>query len=324
MKFESAQNIIRKKSAEVSPNAAIERVDQELLANGVLVERKLTDLDGEREIMGMFNRFKFSPPVSEHDIVFFSGFTNRVQNFESILPQIALDTDSSVHGLNELPGVRTGDALYDHERQFSPYKEQMSKAITVAEFAAYDGISDMDVIAHSQGAIESLIMAVTNPGLVKNMVLVNPAGIIPMTEKELTMQGLKEFVTGVGKGGEGATFDQKIADVIENFGVLKDSRATIADFSQNENMVDLIQSIREHGTKVGIIMTDQDKLFEITKMYDQLTDDKSVPLYDRLDGHKILAGNHGSILSQDNLHEITDLMTELRDREPQAPKSTFG
>ncbi len=312
MNFEFPKDIFTRNENQATPSPAIEKKKFSLLKNGVLYEKKKLDIDGEYgENMDMYQRITLTPSAPKNDVVFFSGFTNRAGTIIDELSIIADETSSRIHGLDELPGEEIGTRLYEHEEKYAQYGEQVRKAITVAEFARFDGIKNIDVIAHSQGAIESLIMADINPGMVKNIVLVNPAGIIPMSEKELSYNGIKEFASSMGKKG-GVPVYEKAIDVVSNYKMLEDSRLGISEFSKNEDMVEIIQRVRAQGTKVSIIMTDNDKLFNITKMREEFTKEPGSILDDKLDNYAILAGNHGSMFDKDNLQYIISMLKSSR------------
>jgi pimeloyl-ACP methyl ester carboxylesterase len=75
--------------------------------------------------------------------------------------------------------------LLDHPRRggkVDPREEypvdELRKALTIKEITKQDNIDQIDIIAHSEGAINGAIAASLDPDRVRNMILVNPAGLI--------------------------------------------------------------------------------------------------------------------------------------------------
>lgn len=56
--------------------------------------------------------------------------------------------------------------------------EELRKALTMQEIVRQEKIEKVDILAHSEGAINGAIFASLEPGKVRNMILVNPAGLI--------------------------------------------------------------------------------------------------------------------------------------------------
>ncbi|HEY6421963.1 MAG TPA: alpha/beta fold hydrolase [Pseudonocardiaceae bacterium] len=78
---------------------------------------------------------------------------------------------------------RTGGTVNPHE---SYPIDELRKALTIREIIKQEGIPQVDIISHSEGSINGAIAASLEPGRVRNMVLVNPAGLIGRD----TIQGL--------------------------------------------------------------------------------------------------------------------------------------
>jgi pimeloyl-ACP methyl ester carboxylesterase len=56
--------------------------------------------------------------------------------------------------------------------------DELRKALTIREIIKQEGIEKVDILAHSEGAINGAMAASLEPETVRNMVLVNPAGLI--------------------------------------------------------------------------------------------------------------------------------------------------
>lgn len=72
----------------------------------------------------------------------------------------------------------------DHPRRGGTVKTQadypideLRKALTIREIIKQEGIPQIDIVAHSEGAINGAIAASLEPKSVRHMVLVNPAGL---------------------------------------------------------------------------------------------------------------------------------------------------
>jgi pimeloyl-ACP methyl ester carboxylesterase len=80
--------------------------------------------------------------------------------------------------------------------------DELRKALTIQEIIKQEDMAKVDIVAHSEGAINGAIAASLEPEKVRNLVLVNPAGLIgkdtlPRLVGRFAMKNVQNFVNNI-------------------------------------------------------------------------------------------------------------------------------
>ncbi len=152
------------------------------------------------------------------------------------------------------------------------------------------GIEKVDIVAHSEGAIYAILTAYLFPEKVRNVVLVNPAGMIGKDSlprlmvgfsADLTKQVIKDLMNG------GPTFLLNGLKVLSK-NPLQAIKSVLA--IANSDIRDMLRDVREQGTKITVIATTDDIAFPMKKMQEALGGGD-------LDGLYSLPGSHNEYLT---------------------------
>lgn len=110
-------------------------------------------------------------PKSDVPVVIASGWSEG----SLVLKQTAEQLYNAGRQVIILDHPRRGGEVIPHQDHTT---EELRKALTIKEVVKQQNIHQVDILAHSEGAINAAIFASLEPGKVRNMVLVNPAGLI--------------------------------------------------------------------------------------------------------------------------------------------------
>jgi len=167
-------------------------------------------------------------------------------------------------------------------------------------FLKKKGIEKVDVIAHSEGAINSLIAALLKPGQFRNIVLDKPAGLIGKDSKialtgrfiKLLLQEaiarpilLTDSTSSIRAGTRTARY------IAENYHrVLKEMGAM-----SSGDITEMMTKLSEHGIKFSIISGVDDPLFPVNRQIRNMRQSNRVPpikgYYSVIGGHNELSIN---------------------------------
>ena len=159
-------------------------------------------------------------------------------------------------------------------------------------------IDKVDIVAHSEGAIFSVMAAYFYPEKFRSLVVINPAGMIG--EDNVVRLGVGFSADLVGqiiteakkeKPNEGQTAGGSL-DALGGIKVLaKNPRASIESVfaMANSDLRDMLISIKEKGVKVAVVAAVDDKAFPMEKIQETLG-------LEHIDGFYSVKGTHNSYL----------------------------
>ena len=93
------------------------------------------------------------------------------------------------HGIDTDPDFGTGDKTYA--------AAELRKAAAMLRTLEEKGVEQMDIVAHSESAIWTLIVATMHPEKIRNVVLIDPAGLI---DKDSTPRLATSFCLDIVQG----------------------------------------------------------------------------------------------------------------------------
>lgn len=147
------------------------------------------------------------------------------------------------------------------------------------------GVEKADVVAHSEGAIYTVLAAYLFPEKIRNIVLVNPAGVIGKDSlprlmvgfsADLTKQVIKDLMDG------GPTFLLNGLKVLSK-NPLQAIKSVLA--IADSDIRDMLRDVREHGIKISVIATTEDIAFPMKKIQEALGRGDIDGLYSMVGSH---------------------------------------
>lgn len=186
--------------------------------------------------------------------------------------------------------------------------------------AVIDNLGDfpkLDLIAHSEGAINATIFTLLNPNRVRSLFLLNPAGLIGKeTFLELALRYAKNIGFGFFKealiNNESRPTLTKAAIEATRY-VGKNTSRAIEDavaISQSE-ITDILKEIKSRGTKIYIIHSVDDKVFPMDMVQKELARERDI-----VDGFYSVRGNHEDMYTKPDVYINTiDAVLDKLDKE---------
>ena len=292
---------------EKLPNGNGEEVitSEKTFENGVKGVWKDVDFDGPRDGSGNYEVLNFSPESETTDkTVYFAGFTSRAGMYPESLAEFSKEADTHLTTLDRLSGLEIGPIRYPQEEHIP--ETQLSKILAIQQILDHEKLEETDVIAHSEGSIHAITSAFLFPDRFKNILLMNPAGIIPMSPIELALSGAQE---GKVRAIENRTEKEdlswsRVKELMRNALMLYRSVNSISDVSEEGLMMEMIKEIRSRGVKVGVLYTDRDKLFPKDKLENAITNNGEYEMEDMFDHIQLETGDHGDMLKPHEMKEI--------------------
>jgi len=196
-------------------------------------------------------------------------------------------------------------------------EEELRKAQLLLKTLEQKGIERVDVIAHSEGAINSLIAALMNPGQFRNIILDKPAGFIGKDTKaalagrfiKLLLQEaiarpilLTDPTNSIRAGARTARY---IAENPQR--VLKEMDAlTSADITE------MIKMLSGQGVKFSVISGVDDPLFPVRRQIKNMRESGNVP---PIIGYYSVVGGHNKLSIDAKRHAARtfEALENLRD-----------
>lgn len=191
-------------------------------------------------------------------------------------------------------------AYADPEISSSAY--QTGKAMSHMETLDHQGVQKVDAVGHSEGALNLLIAAALHPERFRNLVLINPAGLIGDDSFLETFKRFSENKVLVKKQAAEnpeikKTDDESKRERAVNF--LKNILKTYeSSKSVSEAQIEsLLMLVKQEGVGVSIIHTVDDQLFPMERVQ-HMTErarratGKEVKSKDLLDGFYSVQGGH--------------------------------
>ena len=175
---------------------------------------------------------------------------------------------------------------------------ELRKMTALVKTIEEKGVDKVDIVAHSEGAVFSVMAAYFYPEKFRSLVLVNPAGMIG--EDNVVRLGvgfsadlIKQIITEAKKEkpNEGQTTGGSL-DALGGIKVLaQNPRASVESVfaMANSDLREMLISIREKGIKVAVVAGVDDGAFPIEKMQ------KTLGL-EHVDGFYSVKGTHNSYL----------------------------
>jgi len=178
--------------------------------------------------------------------------------------------------------------------------EEVRKAAAMLEFIDAKGFEKVDVLAHSEGAIYTLLAATVAPEKFRSIVISNPAG---MVGKDNLLKFVLRSMRGVGEPGTAFPGEKyKTPKELEKGGgvlgyVLSRPREALGDFVAitKSDVFRLLKGLHEKDVRIAVMAAVEDKMFQMRDLQ------KAFGKGGEIDGFLSVRGGHTEIL--DHPHE---------------------
>ncbi|MBP6882664.1 MAG: alpha/beta hydrolase [Candidatus Levybacteria bacterium] len=187
---------------------------------------------------------------------------------------------------------------------------------------AKDDIDKFDIVAHSEGAVNALIAASFVPERVRNIVLVNPAGLIGQdTFLRLSTSFSKAIGQDMIRSIQSLRSTQRRGEFIRNFG--NTTLETAKYVSQNplralsevrylvkSDTSDLVKQLTDTGINIGILANWDDPVFPEPRMREMLEGQDIAQFH-------TIAGGHNALNTTPRVHitEAVEMLERMRVRD---------
>lgn len=165
---------------------------------------------------------------------------------------------------------------------FDPSKEdEVRKAIALLKVLNHEGLSSVNAIAHSAGAVDAAIAALIDPERIKNIVFFCPAGLVDKNRRRL-LSGLRKHVTHTGSESDWLSEAKRrpLSALAEGLGLM------------GVDIHKLIRALHENGVGLFVVSGDEDPIFPTDVIMNFMKKDIDEGL---IDGFATFKGGHGNI-----------------------------
>lgn len=191
------------------------------------------------------------------------------------------------------------------EEEMEKYpEEELRKAYNILEVLEEKGIDKVDVVAHSEGAINVTIAATLHPEKFRNIVYFAPAGLIGKDKFTRLMKGfaaqekraesMEDYPISAGEEETKATAKKYGKPYFWNNPVR--SIKEVLNVS-NSQIHEMIRNLHEQGIGIIVISPMDDPVFPMAKMAE-------VAKIDTMDLFAVTRGGHGGIGDQPELFTV--------------------
>ena len=241
-------------------------------------------------------------PKTETPVLIAPGYGATMDSFKPGM-EILVEKNRRVISLNHpRRGGTVPDSLNEEVEKYP--REELRKAQTILGLIEQKNIEKIDVIAHSEGAINVAIAAMLHPEKFRNIVFYAPAGLIG---NDNLFRLIKGAIAGSKRPESISKFP--VTEAEKNYLA---STANITSEYQNKNLVravkevlaisrvqiqEMLKYLREKGVKVVAIAAVDDTLFPMEKMQK----DRNVTT-DFVDGFLSVRGGHIQIQTHPELY----------------------
>jgi pimeloyl-ACP methyl ester carboxylesterase len=226
---------------------------------------------------------------TEIPIVFAPGWGETPETFKDSI-RVMVDLQ---HRVLSLEHARNGEDIDTNEIERKYPADELRKAFALLDVLTKRGIERIDVIAHSEGAINTVIAAALQPEKFRNIVLVGPGGLIgedkfPKLFGRYSVGVIRDIVSTISDPEIGRSV---FRDNVERARyILKNIPLSISEGVGISNS-DIHETLRElHDLGIGIVVIHgiDDPVFPMDRI-------QEVVNTDQLDGFYSVKGGHSEI-----------------------------
>ena len=184
------------------------------------------------------------------------------------------DTLETISGLGRRVVAINDPRLEEVEPRDGHPKSQYNRSVALTDCLMEKGITLVDVIAHSEGAIPTIIAALNNPDRFRSIVFVDPVGLIDKHSSVLL--GARYAGMLAKDAARMAKSPRKILNLLRaaNEGgksFASNPKRTLRDVTTiaSADIYDMLDSLKDLGVNVSVIHGVNDSLFPMDKLIDK-------------------------------------------------------
>lgn len=293
-----------------------------------------TDLDTSKKISFKIKEIKFEKEAlkyidaepdtakSKNPVFFAPGWGENHRTLSNSLEAMfgrGRRVVSLEHLSTETLGVKKPEETIDLE------KAEVRKAAEIETVMEnLDNFFKVDLIAHSEGAINATIFTILNSDRVRSIFLLNPAGLIG---KDTFLELACRYAKNIGFGFKEALLNKKSRPTLTRAAIEaikyigKNTSRSIDDamsISQSE-IIEILKEIKSRGIKIYIIHSVEDKVFPMDRIQTELAKEKDI-----VDGFYSVRGNHEDIYTKPEIYinTVDNVLNKLdkQDRDTRGKK----
>lgn len=151
---------------------------------------------------------------------------------------------------------------------------EVNKAVALIEALDSKGIKQVDIIAHSEGAINAIILAQLEPGMVRNLVLVDPAGLVGQDNvaklaTRFSFMLLKDSVRNITDPKKASNRLRAAKESAKYF--LRNPKLALqeAHAISQADIYEMLTNLRQQGVGISIMHGVDDTVFPMNKLLDE-------------------------------------------------------
>ncbi len=280
----------------------VEEVSQEQKERDLLLEQfehpgKVEVYGGEMEVVDI----NPEQPKTETPTVFLGGYLTSTESNKGAILKLA-GSQRRTLSINEPHGIEPENIheATEIENKMIPNIE-FRKVAALLKMIDEKGLDQVDLVAHSEGAIYGAWAAILRPERIRNIVLVDPAGMIGEDSASRIIKGTavdiaiqtsriwKKIKENPEEGKEAKRrADQVGKEALKSFA--KDPKRSIEAIGAitDSQIEDLLLQIRELGIHISIIHGVDDKYFSMDRV-------QKVTKEPMIDGFYSVQGTHNDI-----------------------------
>jgi len=196
-----------------------------------------------------------------------------------------------------------GDMSIAPEEAVGKYpNEELRKAMNILGVLDQKGIEKVDVVAHSEGAVNAVIAAVLHPEKFRTLVLVAPAGMIGEDTFTRLLKGFAGQSKGRGESMNNPDFpleipisetEKKVGATAAKEAIKYMAKNPVRAFREGRGIAksqihDMLAFLHEKGVGIVVMSGVDDPVFPMERM-------QEIAKADMLDGFLSVRGAHGAI-----------------------------
>lgn len=234
--------------------------------------------------------------VSDTPILMASGWSEGRNAFKDSAREVYKAGRSAILVDHARQGGRENSEHSVHESVDEFHDEILHKANSLLEIIEDSGIDKVDVIAHSEGALNAVVAALQRPEKFNTVILAMPAGMIG-EDSVLKLAG--RFAPKVGRSLTKDMFDNPRMGLAINLGGGKYisqnlAKAKLEVEAMAETAIDdALKLLKEAGINIGVLQSHADTVFPANRIEENV----------RLDGEFANVDSYASVVAKNAGHD---------------------
>lgn len=235
---------------------------------------------------------------SETPLVIMPGWTGTTETYEPNMKAIAEEGRHVMMANSEYGNPVSSEDFSDKEKASEYSVSNLQKIAVYMEMLKKTGTKKVDVIGYSEGGMNAIIAATLYPEKFKNIILVDPSGLIGENSiLDIPINFSKEVVTGAIEWVRTPEGRKMMFDIFKGVAgtVLKHPILAYRQMLGNSSaeLLEEMKSLRARGIGISVIHGTDDMIFPMEKMQEYVE-------AEAVDGFYSVKGSHPDFLFKSN------------------------